>query len=498
MLAIEEFPPGGVRATMSPCLTTGFFVTDPLQPDDTLEVLSQVLKEAESYLAEIDGKVGPSDAESALSAFAEPLPSEGMGAANALLKLVEQGLDATTRPTGPRFFHFVTGGVTPAAMAADWLTSLLDQNPGMWIATPLGARLEQVVLSWLRAMFGLPEDWGGKLTSGATMANFTALAAARRWWGLKHGTDIDAEGMAGIPQIPVVSSGYLHASAIKALGMLGIGKKTVRTIAADATGRLDLAALETALEDLAAPAILIANAGEVNAGDFDPIADMADLAEAHDAWLHVDGAFGLFAALSDRTKHLVAGIDRADSVISDGHKWLNVPYDNGFAFVRDPQLIAEVFSLQAAYLADPDPTRPNPGFAGPESSQRARSLTVWATLAAYGRTGYADMIDRHLSLAERVGKQVQDAPDLELLADVKLNIVCFRYNPGDLSEEKLDNLNSELGALVLEDGRVYVGTTVYGGRVAFRPAIVNWRTTEADVDLLIDVIRELGTRLSRT
>jgi glutamate/tyrosine decarboxylase-like PLP-dependent enzyme len=471
-------------------------MTNPKARDDTTDVLAQVLKEAETYLAELtDGRVGTTDPDGALASFTEPLPEEGIGAAAALAKLTEEGLDATTRATGPRFFHFVVGGVTPAAMAADWLTSLLDQNPGMWLASPLGARLEQLTLDWLKEMFGLPQGWAGKLTSGATMANYTGLATARRWWGLKHGVDVDKEGLSGLPKVPVFSSGYIHASAIKALGMLGIGKETVQTFAADGTGRLDLPALAAALTELDGPAIIIGNAGEVNAGDFDPISEMADLAREHDAWLHVDGAFGLFAALSDKTKHLVAGVERADSVISDGHKWLNVPYDNGFAFVRDQELLSDVFSLQAAYLKA-DPARPNPGFAGPESSQRARALTVWATLAAYGRAGYRDMVERHVELAKRVGRSVEEAPDLELLADVQLNIVSFRYNPGNLSEEELDEINTKLGQLVIDDGRVYVGTTIYDGRVAFRPAIVNWRTAEEDVDLLIDVIRELGQTAS--
>jgi glutamate/tyrosine decarboxylase-like PLP-dependent enzyme len=221
---------------------------------------------------------------------------------------------------------------------------------------------------------------------------------------------------------------------------------------------------------------------------------MADLVEEHGAWLHVDGAFGLFAAASPDSAHLVAGVDRAHSVTADGHKWLNVPYDNGFVFVRDQNLIAEVFSIKAAYLAPTDPSRPNVGFQGPESSQRARALTVWATLAAYGREGYRKIVERHMELAKRAGAAVQSAPDLELLADVKLNIICFRYNPGDKSEDELDQINADAGRMLIEDGRVYAGTTKYAGRTAFRPAIVNWRTTERDIDILIDVVREMGAR----
>jgi glutamate/tyrosine decarboxylase-like PLP-dependent enzyme len=260
-------------------------------------------------------------------------------------------------------------------------------------------------------------------------------------------------------------------------------------------GRLDLPALERALVELGgAPAILIGNAGEVNAGEFDPIDRLADLAEEHGAWLHVDGAFGLFARLSPRVAALAAGCERAHSVIADGHKWLNVPYDCGFAFVRDSGLLARVFSLSAAYLPDEEP-EPTYGYLAPESSQRARSLAVWAALRAWGRAGYREMVERHLDLAQRLAAAVDEAPDLDRLADVPLNIVCFRYRPEGVPEGELDALNTRLGADVLADGRVYVGTTSFGGTVAFRPAIVNWRTREADVDLFVDVVRELGASL---
>jgi glutamate/tyrosine decarboxylase-like PLP-dependent enzyme len=240
---------------------------------------------------------------------------------------------------------------------------------------------------------------------------------------------------------------------------------------------------------------VIGNAGEVNAGDFDPIGALADLAEEHSAWLHVDGAFGLFARVTPRAAALAEGVERAQSVIADGHKWLNVPYDCGFAFVRDPGLLGQVFSLSAAYLPDPADPRPNFGNLGPEASRRARSLTVWATLRAYGRAGYRALVERHLDLAQRLARRVDEAPDLELLADVSLNIVCFRFRPSGVPDADLDDLNARLGEDVLADGRVYVGTTRYEGRIAFRPAIVNWRTRAEDVDLLVDVIRELGAGL---
>jgi len=474
-------------------------VADPLRHlADVEPALTLVFEEARRYLSALDqAPVRPAGADEAARALGGPLPEDGDGTLAALAALVRPGLAAATRSSGPRFFHFVTGGGTPAALAADWLASVLDQNAFSWVSSPLAAQLEGISLRWLKDLFRLPAGWAGVLTTGATMANFTALGAALRWWGERHGRDVDAHGLAGLPPIPVLSSGYVHTSAIKALAMLGAGRRSVRTFTRDAAGRLDLQGLQQALRALdGAPAILVGNAGEVNAGDFDPIAAMADLADRYGAWLHVDGAFGLFARLVPAAEALVQGVERAHSVIADGHKWLNVPYDCGFAFVRDAPLLGRTFFGSAPYLPPPDDPHPNFGYLGPELSRRARAFATWATLRAYGRRGYRAMVERHLALAQRVARRVDEAPDLERLAPVPLNIVCFRFRPLGLPPERLDDLNARLGDAVLADGRVYVGMTRYAGQVAFRPAVVNWRTTEQDVDLLVDVIRELGARLT--
>jgi glutamate/tyrosine decarboxylase-like PLP-dependent enzyme len=294
--------------------------------------------------------------------------------------------------------------------------------------------------------------------------------------------------------VPIFSSGHIHVSATKALAMLGHGRDRVQRLVRDDAGRLDVGALEHALRELrGAPAIVVGNAGEVNTGDFDPLERMADLCARHGAWLHVDGAFGLFAAVSPRTRALVAGIENAHSVISDGHKWLNVPYDSGFAFVRDAKLLAHAFALSAPYLPGPG-EHANFGMLGPEASRRARGIAVWATLRAYGRAGHRAMIERHLDLAQHLARRIREAPDMELAADVPLNIVAFRYRPRDAAESSLDELNARIGREVLKDGRIYMGTTRYRGMTVFRPAIVNWRTTEADVELIPQVVRELGAR----
>ncbi|RJL31699.1 pyridoxal phosphate-dependent decarboxylase family protein [Bailinhaonella thermotolerans] len=474
-------------------------MTDPLEERRLAgEAVRVVADAAGPYLESLATRpVNDAEAAGLIDGLGGPLPEKGDGTMESVRRLVSIGTAAATHSSGPRFFHFVVGGTTPAALAGDWLTSLLDQNPGNWIASPLATTAETVALGWLKELFGLPESHGAVLTPSATFANFTGLACARHWWAERHGVDVTADGLAGLPPMPVLSSGYVHVSSRKALQMLGLGRDTVRRFARDDSGRVDLAAMERALAELDAPAVIIANAGEVNTGDFDPIDAMADLAERYGAWLHVDGAFGLFAAVSPRTAHLLRGVARADSVIGDGHKWLNVPYESGFAFVRDVTRMGRAFGAwDAPYLPGAGDDHLNYAFLGPESSRRARAFPIWAALRAYGREGHRAMVERHLDLAQRLGRLVEEAPDLELLAPVRLNIACFRYHPPGVPEDRLNDLNSRLGAALLADGRVYAGTTVYRGKTALRPAIVNWSTTEADIDLLIKVIQDLTPTLT--
>lgn len=466
---------------------------DPLQEQGELdEALRFAAAESRRYLAGIDdARVLQAGAEQLINGWSDPMPEAGEGTIATLVELVARGDAAATRSSGPRFFHFVMGGGTPAALGADWLTSAWDQVAYAWASSPLAARLEQVAIGWLRQLFELPDAFGGVLTSGATMANFVALSAARNWWGERLGVDVEAQGLRGLPEPLILTSGYVHPSATQAIGMLGLGRASLRRLVRDDVGRLDLDALERELSSAQSPAIVIANAGEVNAGDFDPIADVADLAERHRAWLHVDGAFGLFARLSPATRALTDGVERADSVISDGHKWLNVPYDCGFAFVREAERLPRALNVGAPYLPVAEEARPSFGFMAPENSRRARALAVWATLRAYGRSGYRAMVERHVSLARHLAERVDAAPELERLAGVPLNIVCFRARPDGWPEDRLDELNRSLGEALLADGRIVAGTTTYAGKVALRPAIVNWRTERKDVELIVDVVREL-------
>ncbi|GAA4084117.1 pyridoxal phosphate-dependent decarboxylase family protein [Actinomadura miaoliensis] len=475
-------------------------MSDPFDEKDRVApVLRTVADAAGPYLESLPTRPVHDRGRDALIGELEgPLPDKGEGAQAAVERLLRVGAQAATHSSGPRFFHFVVGGATPAAMAGDWITSLLDQVSGLWLASPLATRLETTVLEWLKDLFGLPASFGGVVTPSATLAHVTGLAAARSWWAEGHGVDVSAEGLAGLPVMPVFSSGLVHASTRKALQILGCGRDTLRVFARDDAGAVDLAAMERALAAVDGRAVVVANLGDVNTGGSDPIEALADLAERHGAWLHVDGAFGMFAAVSPRTAHLARGVERANSVTVDGHKWLNVPYDTGFSFVRDRARLRQAFGAWgAAYLEQPSTGdgRIDYNTYGPESSRRARALPIWATLCAYGRDGYRAMVERHLDVAARLGELVERAPDMELLAPVQLCVVCFRYRPPGVPEERLNELNARLGEALLADGRVYAGTTSYRGMTAFRPAMVNWRTTEADVELLVEVIRELAARL---
>lgn len=434
-------------------------------------------------------------AEDVLKDFRQPLPMEGCGAVSAIERLVELNETAGANAAGPKSYHFVIGGSTPAAMVADLLATAYEAIPYTWVLSPAGVEMELQALDWLKELFELPADWSGVMVTGATMANFVCLASARQWWGEQLGVDISETGLAGVEQMPVLTSGFVHASTLKCLATQGIGRGNVQQFTQDDFGRLDIEAYEQALIALnGKPAVVIVNAGEVNAGEFDPVKEMIDIARQHNCWIHVDGAFGLFAKVSPRTAHFVVGIERADSATVDGHKWLNVPYDSGYAFVRDYGLMARAFRYSADYLPDENSDRPTMGAIGPESSRRARSFAVWATIKAYGREGQRRIVEHCLDIAAYFANRVRDTEGLELMNDPQLNIVAFRYNPGGLSDQALNELNEWLGEAVLADGRFLVGTSKIGANTIFRPAFSNWRTREQDVDELADVVLELAKK----
>lgn len=424
-----------------------------------------------------------------------PLPEVGAGADAALRELIRASEDRSVASSGPRYFHYVVGGATPVALAADWWASCLDQIASSASGSPLAVELEVLATRWLAELVHLdPDAFTGVLVTGATVANFVGLAAARQWAGEHHGVDVAEDGVAGVPPIRVLTSGFVHASVVKSLAMLGMGRSSIERFSKDNRGTLDVCAMEMRLRELRGePVILVGTAGEVNAGRFDPMGELVRLKQKYGAWLHVDGAFGLFARAAPSARALVDGLEAADSIAADAHKWLNVPYDCGFAFVAQRALLAKSFRLVADYLPPADGERQRvPANLGPESSRRARALPVFATLAAHGRRGIEAMVEGHLALAKHLAGLVRRAPGLELVDEPTLNVVPFRLTPEALRKRDWDGFNQEVAREVLRDGRVHVGTTRYRSVICFRPAIANWRMGEVDVELLVHVVQELG------
>jgi glutamate/tyrosine decarboxylase-like PLP-dependent enzyme len=405
-----------------------------------------------------------------------PLPEQGSGLRATLTEFTSRWESGLSGSAGPRYLGFVVGGATPAALAGDWLTGTYDQNV-VTARDSAATALERETVGWLRDLFGLPPEHAGAFVSGATMSNLVGLAVAREWLGERQGVSIAEAGLGALGDVPVFS-GEPHSSVYKALSVLGIGRNAMRLVPT-LPGReaVDVAALADALAHLdGAPAVVVANAGTVNTVDFDDIAAIAALKDRFDFWLHVDGAFGAFAALVPEYAHLVAGIGLADSVCVDLHKWLNVPYDSAVQFTRRRDLQVAVFQNAAAYLGLPTA---NPDFVHltPESSRRLRALPAWCTLRAYGRAGHRDIVARNVACARRLGELLAGVAGVRLLAPVRLNVVCFT-----VGEHPTAQRVAEIADAVAAGGETFLTPTVLEGVPALRAAFSNWRSTDADVD----------------
>lgn len=381
---------------------------------------------------------------------------------------------------GPRYFGFVTGGASPAGLAGDWLVAAYDQNVSNAVGS-IAARVEQLTVDAYRRLFGLADDMHGVFVSGATQSNTVALATARQWLGRRLGIDVAEQGTAGLPPLRVLG-GAPHASIGKAMAILGLGRAQLHPVGC-LPGRtaVDPAALAAELaREPGRPTVVIASAGEVNTGDFDELAAVAALCREHEAWMHVDGAFGLFAALLPAHAANLAAVAQADSVTVDLHKWLNVPYDSALVYTRHPALQREVFRSSSAYLGD----TPDPLHYTPENSRRFRALPAWLTLAAYGRDGIAERIARNCTLASQLGEGIGAIPGIELLDRVRLNTVCFALQQRDAAAR--DRFLERLTA----DGRAFMTPTVLHGRPAIRAALSNWSTGADDIALTIAAVRD--------
>jgi glutamate/tyrosine decarboxylase-like PLP-dependent enzyme len=393
-----------------------------------------------------------------------------------LVALADPGLVASP---GPRYFGFVVGGAHPAALAADWLTSAWDQNASFQVMSPAAAAIEEVTAGWVLDLLGLPAEASVGFVTGAQGANTTCLAAARNAVFRRAGWDVERDGLQGAPRVNVVCGEQAHVTIGASLRLLGLGAETAISVPADEQGRMRADALAEALAPLAGPTIVCAQAGNVNSGAFDPFGQIADACATHGAWLHVDGAFGLWAAAAESTKHLTAGAERADSWGVDAHKWLNVPYDSAMAIVRDREAHAAAMGLSASYL-QAGAARDGTNFV-PEASRRSRAVTVYAVLRALGRQGLAELIERNCAQARRMAERMAAIEGCEVLNDVVLNQVLVRF-PGD------DDANAGTIAAIQRDGTCWLGGTQWQGRHVARISFSNWSTTSDDVDRSADAI----------
>jgi len=415
-----------------------------------------------------------------VAGFIEPIPNEGTDEQAVLAMLDELGSPATVMMAGPRYFGFVIGGSLPVTVAANWLTTAWDQNVGMHEVTPATSTLELVAMDWMIDLFGLPVDCAAAFVTGATVANFTALAAARNRVYSDIGWDVEANGLISAPPVTVVVSDETHPTVFKSLGLLGFGRNRVVRAPVDNQGRIDLGRFP----EIDGPTIVCTQAGNLNTGAFDPVGEICEIAKPKGAWVHVDGAFGLWAAASKDRAHLCSGFAAADSWATDAHKWLNVPYDSGIAFVRDTAALKSAMSITADYLMTDTEFR-NPSDFTPELSRRARGVDVWAALKSLGRTGVAAMIDRCCSNARRFASGLSEA-GFEILNDVVLNQVLVSFGDDAMNRRIIDEIQDE--------GTCWCGVTVWQGKTAMRISVCNWSTTAEDVDRSLEVIIAIANR----
>lgn len=393
-----------------------------------------------------------------------------------LITLAGPGLAAMT---GPRFFGWVIGGTEPAGVAADWLTSAWGQNVGNAAATPAGAAAEEISARWLLELLDLPRESSVGFVTGATLANFTCLAAARGEVLRRAGWDGETQGLFGAPPIHVVLGEEAHSTVFSALRYLGLGTERVVRVAADEQGRIRPGAFAAAMKGLEGPIIAIAQAGHINSGAFDPFNEIAPIVHDKGGWLHVDGAFGLWARAAKDLSHLAAGVEQADSWGTDGHKWLQTPHDSGYAIVRHPEAHRRAMLIAASYLPGGDVRHPADYV--PELSRRARGFPTWAMIRSLGRVGIADMVSRHCAQARRMAERVARESDVEVLNDVVLNQVAIRLGT-DLDGERADRLTQQTIERIQRDGECFVGGAVWRGRQIVRLSVIGASTTNEDID----------------
>ncbi len=414
------------------------------------------------------------------------LPAEGEDPLQVIENLVKAANPGLVATAGPRYFGFVTGGAHPASVAAEWLAVTWDQNAFSSVLSPAAAAAEEVVRTWLIDLFGLPSDMSLGFTTGGTMANFTALAAARHALLRTAGWDVEVQGLFGAPALTVVTSAESHISIFAALQMLGLGRERVIRVPTDDQGRMRPDELQSEIARINTPVLVCAQAGNVNTGAFDPLPEIVTAVRHRGGWLHVDGAFGLWAAASPNYRTLTKQIELADSITVDCHKWLNVPYDSGLVFVRDRVVHQEAMTLNAAYYAQGrEVARENHNWV-PEASRRARGFAIYAAMRALGRHGIAEMIERCCHLARRMANRLAQDPSVQILNEVVLNQVLVRFSPPSGGEA--DAFTAEVIRRIQEEGTCWAGGTSWHGRQAMRLSVSNWSSEESDIDRSAEAI----------
>jgi glutamate/tyrosine decarboxylase-like PLP-dependent enzyme len=461
--------------------------------DDRRPLLRQTAELAGDFLQSLSTRPVRASASRAelLEALGGPLPEHGEAPGEVVSDLARGAEPGIVASAGPRYFGFVIGGGLPSAVAADWLTTAWDQNGFSFVMSPAAMVVEEVAAAWLLELFGLPPGSSVGFTTGVTMASFAGLGAGRHRILQRVGWDVEEDGLAGAPEIAVVVGAEAHATVYASLQMLGLGKGRAMRVEADGQGRMRPDALRATLTGLRdRPVLVAAQAGNVNTGSFDPLPEIvAAVRELPNAWLHVDGAFGLWAGASPSLRHLVAGVGDADSWSTDGHKWLNVPYDSGIAIVRDPEAHRISMSHSAAYYVPGSGAERDGGLFVGESSRRARGFTIYAAIRELGRAGVIDLVDRCCALARRMADGLRDAPGVTILNDVVLNQVLVRFGFPGASDAETDAFTREVIAAVQADGTCWLGGTTWHGMAAMRISVSNWRTSADDIDVSAAAIR---------
>ena len=466
--------------------------------NDTRGVFTAALERALDYRASLSSRsYRPEyDYRQMCAHFREPIPESGRSNVEVICELADRANPGLMSMAGPRFFGWVLGGSDPVGVAADWLVSAWGQNSGYHTPTPSTAAIEQITAKWLVELLGLPSETSVGFTTGATVANMVALCAARGHVLRSHGWDADAAGLFGAPEVHVFVGEDAHTSVFSALRYAGLGEARAVRVRTDTNGQMDAFHLAETMQTRNGPKIIIAQAGQINTGAFDPFPEIVEVARAHGAWLHVDGAFGLWARASAQYRHLTEGIEHADSWVADGHKWLQVPFDCGYVFVRDREAHRRAMATGASYLPPANLEERVPSDFVPELSRRARAVPTWAMIKKLGRTGIAELVERHCRIAGQIAGALAEEPGVDVMNDVVLNQVIVRF--GDGPHARSDELTAAVIDTVQAGGECFVAGARWHERWVMRISVICGATTDEDgarsCAAILDAWRQVRSR----